>query len=69
MAGTGTIGDSLEFAVLYMLKFPEIQRKVHAEIDSVIPSDRVPTLNDRERWERKYTKLKRRWVRSITNAI
>jgi hypothetical protein len=49
MAGADTTGDYLEFAILYMLKFPEVQRRVQEEIESVVPPGHVPTLSDRER--------------------
>ena len=40
-----TIGAFL----LAMLLFPDVQKRVQEEIDSVVGSDRLPTLDDRER--------------------
>ena len=33
---------------LAMLLFPDVQKKAQAEIDSVVGSDRLPSLQDRE---------------------
>ena len=51
MAGADTTGGTLEFAMFYMVLFPEIQRKVQAEIDSTtcLNKSEVVTLMDRER--------------------
>ncbi|KAA0192550.1 Cytochrome P450 CYP3213C, partial [Hyalella azteca] len=38
---------TLRWLILYMIKHPEIQRKIQAEIDSVVPRDRLPGLDDR----------------------
>ncbi|XP_066532429.1 cytochrome P450 2J1-like isoform X2 [Hoplias malabaricus] len=48
IAGTETTATSLNWALLYMIKYPEIQGKVQAEIDSVIGSSRQPSVMDRE---------------------
>jgi cytochrome P450 len=47
MAGSETTSNTLEFAILYMMLYPEVQRKVQQEIDTVIGSDRFPTAADR----------------------
>ncbi|XP_041646824.1 cytochrome P450 2J4-like [Cheilinus undulatus] len=47
-AGTETTATTLNWGLLYMIYYPQIQEKVHAEIDAVIGSSRVPSLNDRE---------------------
>ncbi|XP_071505079.1 steroid 17-alpha-hydroxylase/17,20 lyase-like [Diadema antillarum] len=46
-AGTQTTIDSLYWAFALMSENPEIQKKVQAEIDSVVGRDRVPTIEDR----------------------
>ena len=47
-AGSETTSSILSFAVLYMIRFPQIQEKVQAEIDAVIGS-RSAMLEDRPR--------------------
>ncbi|XP_063239979.1 methyl farnesoate epoxidase [Bacillus rossius redtenbacheri] len=47
IAGSETTAKSLGFGLLYMLLYPEVQRKVQAEVDSVVGRDRLPTLADR----------------------
>lgn len=45
-AGTGTTSTTLRWALLYMLLYPNIQQKVHEEIDQVIGRERKPTMAD-----------------------
>lgn len=47
MTGSDTTSTALEFAILYMLRFPEIQTKVQEEIERVIGRERLPTLADK----------------------
>ncbi|XP_072396455.1 methyl farnesoate epoxidase-like isoform X3 [Diabrotica undecimpunctata] len=49
MAGSETTSNTLSFAVLYLILYPEVQKKAQAEIDYVIGKCRTPCLADRPR--------------------
>uniref|UniRef100_A0A8C5RFX0 Cytochrome P450 family 2 subfamily W member 1 n=1 Tax=Laticauda laticaudata TaxID=8630 RepID=A0A8C5RFX0_LATLA len=48
MAGTETTATTLQWAILLMMKHPEIQRKVQQEIQQVLGSERLPVYEDRK---------------------
>ncbi|KAM9381508.1 cytochrome P450 2U1 [Phaethornis superciliosus] len=45
IAGTDTTSNTLLWCLLYMSLYPEIQEKVHAEIEAVLGRDKVPSLS------------------------
>ncbi|ESK85381.1 cytochrome p450 [Moniliophthora roreri MCA 2997] len=48
IAGYHTSLTTIEWLIIAMLAFPDVQRKVQAEIDAVIGQSRIPTLADME---------------------
>ncbi|XP_072032639.1 cytochrome P450 2J4-like [Amphiura filiformis] len=46
-AGTDTSANTIRWALLYMIQYPQIQKKVQEEIDSVVGRNRHPKLTDR----------------------
>ncbi|XP_046400219.1 methyl farnesoate epoxidase-like [Ischnura elegans] len=46
-AGSETTSNTLGFATLFMVRYPEVQAKVHEELDRVVGRDRIPTVDDK----------------------
>ncbi|XP_051899997.1 uncharacterized protein LOC127586235 [Pristis pectinata] len=49
LAGTETTSTTLRWALQFLTKYPEIQEKIHHEIDEVIGASRRPAIQDRAR--------------------
>ncbi len=47
LAGTETTATTLSWAVLFLAKHHEVQKKAQQEIDRIVGRDRLPTLADR----------------------
>ncbi|KAK1164243.1 cytochrome P450 2J2-like [Acipenser oxyrinchus oxyrinchus] len=47
IAGTASTSTTLRWALLYIMKYPEIQEKIQAEIDSMIGQARQPSMEDK----------------------
>ncbi|XP_060890908.1 cytochrome P450 2J4-like [Labrus mixtus] len=66
-AGTETTTTTLHWGLLYMIYYPQIQERVQAEIDAVIDSSRVPSLNDKE--DMPYTNAVVHEIQRMANII
>ena len=56
LAGSETTSTTLTWAVLFMVRYPEVQRKVQEELDEVVGLQRLPSMKDKA--ELPYTEVK-----------
>ena len=47
LAGTDTTSTTLRWGTQFMVRYPEIQSRIHREIDEVVGRNRLPTLADK----------------------
>ncbi|XP_072337675.1 cytochrome P450 2K1-like isoform X1 [Scyliorhinus torazame] len=66
-AGTDTSSSTLRWAILFLAKYPKIQRSVQEEIERVIGSEKVPRMEDRKRMP--YTNAVLHEVQRFANII
>jgi cytochrome P450 len=48
IAGSDSISSTIEWMVMFLAMYPEIQEKVHHELDQVIGRGRSPALEDQQ---------------------
>ncbi|XP_023347481.1 cytochrome P450 2C15 [Eurytemora carolleeae] len=46
IAGSETTSTTITWGILYLLHHPDIQERLHEELDSIVGRDRIPTLQD-----------------------
>lgn len=48
-AGSESTSNTIEFIIMYLVLNPNVQKKLHEELDSVLQRSRRPNLDDRNR--------------------
>jgi len=49
VAGSETTSNTIRWVIIFMALNPDAQAKVHAEMDEVVPRDRLPSLGDKQK--------------------
>jgi len=51
-AGAESVANTLDYALIYLVLNPHIQRKIHEELDAVVGRSRRPTGDDRLQYDK-----------------
>lgn len=49
-AGFDTTSNMLRWVILYMAKYPEVQRRVQQQLDEVVPRDTLPSYEHKPKY-------------------
>lgn len=47
------LGEAMNFYFTYLINNPQVQARIHQEIDKVVGAARLPTLDDRQLYTKK----------------
>ena len=49
-AGAESTSNTIEFIIMYMLLYPDVQKKLQEELDNVLQRSRRPNLDDNNKY-------------------